>query len=84
MKVLTADHLIPRANGGKTCFENVVAACGPCNSKKGCMTTDEAGMFPRRMPARPKSLPLVSPVRDLEHAPVEWVPFVRPYLPTYA
>jgi 5-methylcytosine-specific restriction endonuclease McrA len=84
VKELTADHLVPRQNGGKTGWTNIVTACGPCNLKKGGKTCDEAGMFPRNLPVRPKSLPLVSPVRDLERAPAEWRPFVVPYLPTYA
>ena len=84
MRELTFDHLIPRKCGGATKWENIVTACVPCNARKGCRTTDEAGMFPRRQPVRPKMLPLVSPVRDLEHAPAEWHAFVRPYLPSYA
>lgn len=32
---LTIDHVIPRALGGKTVWENTVAACKPCNHKKG-------------------------------------------------
>ena len=84
MKDLTLDHLVPRVNGGKTSWTNIVAACSPCNLRKGGKTTDEAGMFPLNLPIRPKSLPLVSPVRDLATAPTEWRPFVEPYLPAYA
>lgn len=32
---LTYDHVIPRRYGGKTVWENVVAACIPCNAAKG-------------------------------------------------
>lgn len=32
---LTIDHVIPRAMGGKTNWENTVSACKPCNHKKG-------------------------------------------------
>ena len=32
---LTQDHVIPLAKGGGTTRENIVPACGPCNSKKG-------------------------------------------------
>nr|WP_272212431.1 HNH endonuclease [Marinicella sp. W31]MDC2878346.1 HNH endonuclease [Marinicella sp. W31] len=31
---LTFDHVIPRCRGGQTTWENVVAACSPCNLKK--------------------------------------------------
>lgn len=81
---LTFDHLIPRKHGGQTRWTNIVTACQGCNSRKGCRTTDEAGMFPLRAPVRPRRLPLISPVRDLEHAPAQWHDFVRPYLPSYA
>ena len=47
---LTFDHLLPRSRGGHTTWDNVVAACSPCNLRKGNMTPAEAGMFPSQMP----------------------------------
>lgn len=32
---LTLDHVLPISHGGKTSWENIVAACGPCNHSKG-------------------------------------------------
>lgn len=32
---LTFDHVVPRAQGGGTNYENIVSACTACNSKKG-------------------------------------------------
>jgi 5-methylcytosine-specific restriction endonuclease McrA len=32
---LTFDHVIPKSMGGLTMWENVVAACEPCNLRKG-------------------------------------------------
>ncbi len=32
---LTLDHVIPKSKGGKLGWTNTVAACGPCNVKKG-------------------------------------------------
>lgn len=84
MRELTFDHMVPRKRGGLTRWNNIVTACTKCNSKKGSLTCDEVGMFPRRKPIRPKSLPLVSPVRDLAWAPKEWHDFVAPYLPAYS
>lgn len=34
-KLLTMDHVIPRAKGGKTNFKNIVTCCSACNTKKG-------------------------------------------------
>ncbi|GEQ97168.1 HNH endonuclease [Iodidimonas gelatinilytica] len=43
---LTFDHVVPRAYGGKTTWENVTTACAPCNLRKGGRTPHEANMFP--------------------------------------
>ena len=32
---LTFDHVIPRSRGGRTTWDNVCTACGPCNLRKG-------------------------------------------------
>ena len=50
---LTFDHLIPRARGGMTLWDNVVAACAPCNLKKGGKMPGEAKMWPAQKPYRP-------------------------------
>ena len=50
---LTFDHLIPRSRGGQTTWGNVVAACSPCNLRKGNLTPDEARMWPSQIPFQP-------------------------------
>ena len=50
---LTFDHVVPRSRGGRTTWENVVAACGPCNLRKGSRMPRECGMTPRRLPYQP-------------------------------
>ncbi len=44
---LTIDHIVPKAKGGKSTFENCVASCKPCNSRKGHKSCREARMFPK-------------------------------------
>jgi 5-methylcytosine-specific restriction endonuclease McrA len=50
---LTFDHLIPRSRGGLTRWDNVVAACAPCNLAKGGAMPKDVGMFPSQHPYRP-------------------------------
>ena len=50
---LTFDHVIPRAHGGQTRWDNVVAACSPCNLAKGGYLPSEIGMHPEQKPYRP-------------------------------
>jgi 5-methylcytosine-specific restriction endonuclease McrA len=50
---LTFDHVVPRAHGGRTTWDNVTTACAPCNMRKGGRTPDEADMLPHSWPFRP-------------------------------
>ena len=50
---LTFDHVIPRARGGRTSWDNVVAACTRCNLRKGASSPGRAGLTLRRRPYRP-------------------------------
>ena len=50
---LTFDHVVPRSKGGLTTWENVCAACSPCNLRKGNKMPREAGMIPRQKPYIP-------------------------------
>lgn len=48
------DHVIPRSRGGEHTWENVVAACRPCNARKGDRTPDEAAMGLTASPDAPR------------------------------
>jgi 5-methylcytosine-specific restriction endonuclease McrA len=50
---LTFDHVVPRSRGGHTTWENVVAACSPCNLRKGGAMPAEIGMHPSQKPYAP-------------------------------
>ncbi|MGZ0188192.1 MAG: HNH endonuclease, partial [Alphaproteobacteria bacterium] len=41
---LTFDHVLPRSRGGRTSWENVVAACSCCNLAKADRTPIKAKM----------------------------------------
>lgn len=74
---LTLDHVVPRHKNGEHSWENVVAACVPCNRRKAGRTPRQAGMKLLRQPGRPRSrLPFFIPRSYLE-AMIEW----QKYLP---
>ncbi|WP_317054424.1 HNH endonuclease [Roseovarius rhodophyticola] len=52
---LTFDHVVPRAKGGITSWENVVAACSPCNLKKGAKSLRQSNLSLRRPPRAPEA-----------------------------
>lgn len=52
---LTFDHVIPRAQGGRTTWTNVTTACAPCNLRKGGRTPAQARMALARPPFQPSS-----------------------------
>ncbi|KAJ1287903.1 hypothetical protein BS78_02G046300 [Paspalum vaginatum] len=82
---LTIDHVIPISRGGKWEWENLVAACARCNSRKGQKTLEQANMKLRKMPRAPKeydimAVPLTkSAFRTLKRdqgLPEEWLQYL--------
>lgn len=53
----TYDHVVPRAQGGRTGWDNIVIACVPCNQSKGGRTPEQARMKLQVKPAKPAKLP---------------------------
>jgi 5-methylcytosine-specific restriction endonuclease McrA len=73
---LTCDHVIPRSQGGRSSWENVVTACGPCNRRKGNRTPDQARMALHRVPECPASLPALGVRLGGDGAPEPWRDFL--------
>jgi 5-methylcytosine-specific restriction endonuclease McrA len=48
------DHVIPKSRGGRHVWDNVVAACRRCNSKKENRLPHEAGLRLRTPPVVPR------------------------------
>lgn len=71
---LTYDHVVPRAQGGKTVWENIVACCVPCNSAKANRTPAQADMKLLHKPERPTWVASFNPrLRvPLKDVPAEW------------
>lgn len=72
---LNLDHVIPRAQGGRTTWENVVCSCIKCNLRKGSRTPEEAGMKLAKEPCRPRWSPFEQG-RDGVRPREEWRPFL--------
>jgi 5-methylcytosine-specific restriction endonuclease McrA len=73
---LNLDHVIPRAHGGRSTWENVVCSCLRCNRVKGGRTPAQAGMRLISSPRRPEWTPFVLETFSLRRYQ-EWVPFLR-------
>ena len=76
---LTQDHLVPRSQGGRTCWENIVTACKDCNAEKADRTPQESGMRPLTIPRRPDWVPVFA-MRLSQETPEAW----RAYCPWMA
>lgn len=50
---LTFDHVIPRSKGGRTTWQNIVAACSDCNLRKGDKLLRDSNMRIRSKPYIP-------------------------------
>ena len=71
--LLNMDHVIPRDQGGKTSWENIVTSCIKCNSKKANRLPHQANMRLIKKPERPRWRPFISSLigqsydKDWEH-----------------
>lgn len=75
---LTFDHVIPRARGGTTCWENVVAACSPCNLHKGSRSLRQSGLTLQRPPRNPGAEDLRNAGRRFppNHLHASWIDYL--------
>lgn len=68
------DHVVPRSRGGTHSWENVVACCRRCNTRKEDRLLEESGLHLAHLPKAPRSrlwlLALSGDVRD------DWAPYV--------
>lgn len=72
---LNLDHVVPRAQGGRTTWENVVCCCIDCNLSKGARTPDQAGIQLLKTPVRPRWTPTFrTQAGKVRYR--EWLPFL--------
>lgn len=75
---LTFDHVLPRARGGITSWENVVAACSKCNLSKGSKLLRQSGLSLKKPPRKPGSEELRNMGRKFppNHLHESWIDFL--------
>ncbi len=69
------DHVVPRSRGGQHVWENVVAACRPCNTRKEDRLLSEVGLTLRRRPVAPKELTWIIVAVGTVHP--HWEPYLQ-------
>jgi len=74
-KELTLDHLVPKAKGGRSTWNNLVTACKRCNAKKGNYSLEESGLKIKTKPFKPN---YVLFLRDFSgYLCEEWMPYLK-------
>lgn len=71
----TIDHVVARSRGGLHRWDNVVAACRPCNLRKGDRLLAESGMNLRQPPIAPRRSLWVS--TSVDCVPADWEPYLE-------
>ncbi len=69
------DHVVPRSRGGTHTWENVVAACRPCNTRKEDRHPHEVGLTLGRRPAVPRELTWIIVAVGTVHP--HWEPYLQ-------
>ena len=72
--VLTIDHIVPKSRGGEDVWENLAAACLPCNNKKGDRTPEEAGMQLKIKPYAPNQVLFIR--NSVNRISKNWKPYL--------
>ncbi|HEX4901803.1 MAG TPA: HNH endonuclease [Acidimicrobiales bacterium] len=68
------DHVVPRAKGGPHSWENVVAACRPCNVRKRDRLLHDTGMSLRSTPRAPAGHAWIAV--SVPSVPADWHPYL--------
>jgi 5-methylcytosine-specific restriction endonuclease McrA len=72
---LSLDHVVPRSQGGKSTWENIVCCCIHCNVRKGGQRPEEAHMRLIAKPIKPKRPPAIT-VRLSSEKYASWKQFL--------
>lgn len=69
------DHVVPRSRGGRHTWDNVVAACRPCNVRKRDRLLEETSMRLLRQPTEPTGLSWLT--LAVGSVPETWTPYLQ-------
>jgi 5-methylcytosine-specific restriction endonuclease McrA len=69
------DHVIPRSRGGEHAWENVVAACRPCNANKRDRLLEQTSLRLQRRPVAPAASTWVA--ASVGQVPEEWEAYLQ-------
>jgi len=72
---LSLDHVLPKSQGGKTTWDNIVCCCVRCNVKKGGRTPEQAHMHLIVKPTKPKRSPVIN-IRLADERYSSWKQFL--------
>ncbi len=73
---LTLDHVVPRSQGGKSNWGNLVTACKPCNTKKGDLSVQRSGMKLTKKPAKPSFVMFLK--KSMSSFNEDWLLYLEP------
>lgn len=72
---LSLDHVIPKSQGGKSTWDNIVCCCIKCNVKKGGRTPEQAHLHLITKPIKPKRSPVIN-IRLTDERYSSWKQFL--------
>ena len=72
---LSLDHVVPKSQGGKSTWDNIVCCCIRCNVKKGGRTPEQAHMHLITRPVKPKRSPVIN-IRLADERYQSWKQFL--------
>ena len=72
---LSLDHVLPRSQGGKATWDNIVCCCVRCNVRKGGRTPEQARMHLITKPVKPKRSPVIN-IRLADDKYASWKQFL--------
>jgi len=71
-KGLNLDHVVPKSQGGKATWDNIVSACVSCNSRKRNRTPWQAKMVLKQEPKRPSADAFMKLTFNIPKTPEAW------------